>query len=378
MTFLEVDGSECGVATYTSPHGFSFTIDSPGDAGTGGGSGAGGASYGTLPDAGGGGPQPVPYGTFSEVIAPGSDAFDVTCPTGETHHFNLFEVEGQVAAGGTGSQGLCPMVQDLVPQASLIIQPGGIDVAGAVSFTIDWPPIGPNVDYPSNALQRQGTPLKPVAVTYFNCVIPAAPETCQDGIQDGAETDIDCGGKESKPSCPARCQAGQKCIVDCDCDDSLVCVVEAGIRVCDTEANGGVPSADGGATSTDGGADGDGGTCGDGGTGADGGPCSDGGTNADGGADAGAPQRNCNAYLVCNDGLQEGDETDVDCGGSYCPPCAQRAQVPAGLRLHQPVTAAAAASARRPTATWCAVAPARLAVTAMPARPTASARAATA
>ncbi len=51
--------------------------------------------------------------------------------------------------------------------------------------------------------------------------------TCDDGAQNGNETDIDCGGDE----CP-RCRAGKKCIVNADCENDIcqdgVCAPEDG------------------------------------------------------------------------------------------------------------------------------------------------------
>jgi hypothetical protein len=38
---------------------------------------------------------------------------------------------------------------------------------------------------------------------------------CNNGVQDGAETDVDCGG--STPSCPVDCTLGKKCAVVGDC-----------------------------------------------------------------------------------------------------------------------------------------------------------------
>lgn len=73
--------------------------------------------------------------------------------------------------------------------------------------------------------------------------------SCDDGVRNGTETDIDCGGAE----CPA-CSAGQACSNGPDCR-SGICT---------------------------------GGTC---------------------------------TAATCSDGLQNGDETDVDCGGP-CGPCA--------------------------------------------------------
>lgn len=76
-----------------------------------------------------------------------------------------------------------------------------------------------------------------------------APPACDDNIEDGQETDIDCGG----PVCPA-CAPGDQCQVPADCD-SGVCTGQ----VCQAAA--------------------------------------------------------------CDDDLENGQETDVDCGGPTCPEC---------------------------------------------------------
>jgi hypothetical protein len=75
------------------------------------------------------------------------------------------------------------------------------------------------------------------------------PPTCFDGIKNGTETDIDCGGE-----CPP-CPDGDDCLVDSDCESG----------VCDSMI--------------------------------------------------------CQAP-TCEDGVQNGLETDVDCGGPVCPGCA--------------------------------------------------------
>lgn len=50
----------------------------------------------------------------------------------------------------------------------------------------------------------------------FNCVTgicqPALP-SCMDGMQNQGETDIDCGG----PNCPGMCNPGQSCLANSDC-----------------------------------------------------------------------------------------------------------------------------------------------------------------
>jgi hypothetical protein len=88
------------------------------------------------------------------------------------------------------------------------------------------------------------------------CVCQAS--SCTDGVKNGMETDVDCGG-----NCPRKCVDGEMCLVGSDC--------VAG--VC-----GGVPNQDGGA-----------------------------------GATCQPPS--------CTDGVKNGTETDVDCGSSgKCPP----------------------------------------------------------
>jgi hypothetical protein len=88
------------------------------------------------------------------------------------------------------------------------------------------------------------------------CIAPS----CSDMVQNGTETDRDCGG-----SCPSACGATQKCTVPKDCQ-SGVCL----------------PTMPGSSN-----------TC---------------------------------AAPTCTDGVQNGSETGVDCGGSdegsLCPPCA--------------------------------------------------------
>ncbi len=97
------------------------------------------------------------------------------------------------------------------------------------------------------------------------CVDP----TCTDGKQDGAESDVDCGG----PQC-ATCIGGEFCAVDTDCASGI----------CATNAFPPIPS------------------------------------------DPNPPTACVNALCCargsCTDGIQDGAETDVDCGGAGCPPCA--------------------------------------------------------
>ena len=180
---------------------------------------------------------PVFTGTYSQVIAPGSDVYNVTCPTGEAHTFNLDEVDGPANAADGGAYSACPGLSPIVPSASFQVYPGAIDQPGAMSFAIYYPnPCLPPQDAGIVSSEPTQSPDK---VVYFNCTIPAAPETCADGMKNGAETDVDCGGpylpsKCMPGNCPARCMAGQACLVDCDCAPGDKCLVDSmtGMKTC--------------------------------------------------------------------------------------------------------------------------------------------------
>lgn len=174
-------------------------------------------------------------------------------------------------------------------------------------------------------------------------------DTCGNGVQDADETDVDCGG-----SCDLTCGSGQGCGGDDDCEDGTVCT---SADVCGQDAGGncedGVQTGD--ETDVDcGGSCPD--ACGDGG-GCDGNDdcvsgvcdadvcqdptCEDGVHNGDetdvdcgGGTCEGCDDGemclegpDCQSAVcedeacaepTCEDGAHNGDETDVDCGGS-CP-----------------------------------------------------------
>ncbi|MBM4783538.1 MAG: hypothetical protein GQE15_38175, partial [Archangiaceae bacterium] len=135
-------------------------------------------------------------------------------------------------------------------------------------------------------------------------------DACQDRVRNGAEADVDCGGA----TCTARCAGGKRCLVNGDCQSNL----------CNTTAQRCVA-----------------------------GPCDDGlltagsESDVDCGGSCGAmnPAKRCTvnqrctaaadcASGVCNattqrcvsdacfDGVRNGTETDLDCGGSCDPKCA--------------------------------------------------------
>lgn len=125
--------------------------------------------------------------------------------------------------------------------------------------------------------------------------------TCTNGVKDGNETDVDCGG----PDC-ARCQSGQACMARTDCVNVNRC--ESGI--CSPAACNNFRK-DANETDVD---------CGDA---AGCGPCE----NKKGcatGADCRAGSI-CSSGLcvlpTCTNGVKDGGESSIDCGGSDCSPC---------------------------------------------------------
>ena len=81
------------------------------------------------------------------------------------------------------------------------------------------------------------------------------PPTCSDGVKNGNETGVDCGGPDCSP-----CPANQGCNSDADC------------------------------------------------------------------ASGSCVNHICQSPATCSDGIKNGAETDVDCGGNQCTPCASGKQ----------------------------------------------------
>ncbi|MBK9261025.1 MAG: hypothetical protein IPM54_14610 [Polyangiaceae bacterium] len=121
---------------------------------------------------------------------------------------------------------------------------------------------------------------------------------CGDMVQNGTESDVDCGGM-----C-GGCDDGKMCMIGTDCT-SMVC--DAGTMTCaaptcdDMVKNGSETDADCGGPCPDDCKDGEGCMVHD--------DCTSGFCN---------PMTNMCATPACNDGFQNGDETDTDCGGT-CP-----------------------------------------------------------
>ncbi|WP_282774650.1 M43 family zinc metalloprotease [Phaeodactylibacter xiamenensis] len=162
--------------------------------------------------------------------------------------------------------------------------------------------------------------------------------TCNDGIQNGSETGVDCGGPDCAP-CNTSCSNGNNftltIVLDNYPGETTWTVTDGGTTVASGGPYGSQPN---GSTVTEtfslSGGDytftifdsyGDGICCAYGSGSYN---LSDelGNTLASGGAFASSESTNFCAgdggtAPTCNDGIQNGDETGVDCGGSSCAPC---------------------------------------------------------
>jgi hypothetical protein len=130
------------------------------------------------------------------------------------------------------------------------------------------------------------------------------PATCDDGVQNGDETDVDCGG-----SCPTGCDDGEGCIEDDDCEsencDPATMTCGPGGACDDDMQNGDETDVDCG------------GSCPD--------DC-DVGEGCEGDDDCttvlcDSKTMTCIDQPSCRNGMMDGEESDVDCGGAFCPPC---------------------------------------------------------
>lgn len=133
-----------------------------------------------------------------------------------------------------------------------------------------------------------------------------APPSCDDGVRNGEESDVDCGG-----SCVDRCVLGGGCFRDLDCQAHLLCDDgRCATNSCDDfVVSGDETDVDCGGSACPG--------------------CIEGALCI--GDDDCAGALHCDmetgrcgdsATASCTNSVRDGDETDVDCGGS-CPACAE-------------------------------------------------------
>src|SRR5262245_46028154 len=155
------------------------------------------------------------------------------------------------------------------------------------------------------------------------CVFGICAPSCSDGIQDGNETDVDCGGPDCDP-----CSDGQFCNSNADCinscDSSFTCCNSTGTSsvcganctdlcaagetctsnsdcansLCVNGTCGGSPVCDPDNTTGD---------------------CSDGEICS---SNAACSSNLCYGTCAsCSNNILDGDESDIDCGGTDCSPC---------------------------------------------------------
>ncbi|MGO8998921.1 MAG: hypothetical protein ACLQVI_36815 [Polyangiaceae bacterium] len=131
---------------------------------------------------------------------------------------------------------------------------------------------------------------------------PSSPGTCSDGITNELETDVDCGGPDGKGGCPPCATAGECCVTDADCKSGQCvngsCAPTVPSTCTGTDCGGSCLACVGSACSV-------------------GFDCLSGSCQPDENSSTGALV--CALPPFCSDGVQDDDETDVDCGGPCAP-----------------------------------------------------------
>jgi len=201
FAFITGEGKLCGAGAVGDDGAMAISVEpSPAlaDGGTDGGSSACVSQNGAQ----------ICGGTFSVTPVTERELVDTKCPSGEAHHFNRLQLSK------------CPEVEQLFPRAEIESSAGGVGIDGYVTFRVVYPPT-------TGALAN----ATPTTVEYFTCMIPSAPETCANGIQDDGEPTVDCGA-----ICSKGCADGDLCFVDLDCA-SKNCTAVGGIKQCVANAN---------------------------------------------------------------------------------------------------------------------------------------------
>lgn len=135
-----------------------------------------------------------------------------------------------------------------------------------------------------------------------NLTSSVVPPTCEDGLQNGSESDIDCGR-----NCTSPCAAGQQCETSDDCSVDLLCTEDTNlcaIPSCDDQLRNGLESDI---------------DCG-------GFDCPACPSNASCSAASDCESGVCGSDALCGiasceDGIQNQGELQVDCGGNACDLC---------------------------------------------------------
>ncbi|MFO0615520.1 MAG: hypothetical protein U0414_23200 [Polyangiaceae bacterium] len=208
IKMTNADESDCGTVTWADVD--RFTIDIKPDVN---------ADGGALTE------DQVSGGVFFFQRKVGRKTVSTSCPSGESHYFDLFQIAK------------CPDLTNVQPRAELNIVSGGLRADGTPAQPGDDPlltktgSISLKIFYQPTTGALSGA--QSAGVEYFKCFIPPPPERCADGIQNGDETDVDCGGKSTTGmSGPCdRCEDGAKCIENSDCVSGK-CESKMGVRKC--------------------------------------------------------------------------------------------------------------------------------------------------
>ncbi len=160
-------------------------------------------------------PEQICGGSFSVTPVTERELVNTKCPSGETHRFNRLQLSK------------CADVAQLFPRAEIESNAGGIGIDGYVTFRVIYPPT-------EGALSGAA----PKTIEYFTCMIPSAPETCANDIQDDGEPTKDCGS-----ICKKGCADGSLCFVDLDCASKDCSPDATGIRVCQASPDAGAGGA---------------------------------------------------------------------------------------------------------------------------------------
>lgn len=208
---LDGSGDVCATGSYGSITSFSIGFPEPqgatgtGGSGTGGAGGAGGSGGSeqlcrTGADASATDPSkdPIATGTFSMSPGDATQIVETSCPDGEAHRFNLYQLN-KCDGSDPGENAY----KALLPTAEIEADAGAANVDGYIRLRVFWPPTAAGLDLNGQA---------PIGVEYFHCLIPGASLPCFDKALSDGETDVDCGGV-----CPVKCEDGKDCLVGSDC-----------------------------------------------------------------------------------------------------------------------------------------------------------------
>lgn len=129
------------------------------------------------------------------------------------------------------------------------------------------------------------------------------PPTCEDGLKNGLETDVDCGGPHCEP-----CTLGGSCSFDRDCESGRCEDKSCASPTCDDgRKNGDETDVDCGGPVCE--------------------ACSVGqGCQEDDDCESQFCFEGICLEAQCNDEILNGEESDIDCGGPHCPTCEEGRQ----------------------------------------------------